>query len=480
MTETIEEMLDTDSQIDDESRAILDTKIQIASNGDFIYPQGQKLSREELIAAINYNRDNNYPKYKRLMNFYLSKDMSANYKRNGPDHHVVVAMAKYLVDTYNGYFAGLPPVLTLPDQNNDDKLQDWLNQTSFVDKLSELSKEVDIYGKSYIFVYQNEDAETCVTIVPPTKSFMIYDDSVEHAPIAYIRYSYDALKQTNFYVYYKDETQVYAKSQLIDTQPNVYGRVPAVQFVANNEKTGMLEPIQTLLQSLNDVMSQIANQIDYFSDSYLKIIGAKFPVDPKSGKIQIPDLRKNRVLMLNPVDGTGVTPDADFIKKPDGGEMQENYLDRIVKDIYEGALVPDPTDQNFNGNQSGVSMKYKYWAMQTKSAGKERKFTQALRNLFKIVFSTDKVLNRQQNAWRDMKFVFTRNVPTDLAGEISAAKDAEGLVSKQTQLSLLSFVKNPQAEIDQMNKEQRDQIKNVQLASGSLTDAEKDADDDEQ
>lgn len=451
--------------------------LQQASNGDYIYPAGERLSKDELLMAILTNAKMRNG-YKKMMALYLAKDNRNYNKQFGPDHHIVVPMAKYLIDTYNGYFLGIPPVFALPNTNDNEKLQDWLNETSFVDKLSELSREVDIYGKSYLFVYQNEDAQTCITILPPTKCFMIYDDSVERAPMCFVRYTYDALKRLNFTVYYADEVQVYNDSQLADTKINVYKRVPAVQFIANDDKNSMLEPVQTLLESLNDAMSQKANQLDYFSDSYLKIIGAKFPVDPKTGKMQVPDLKTNKVLFLNPIDGSGVTPSADFISKPDGDGMQEHYIDRIVKYIYEGALVPDPTDQNFNGNQSGVSMKYKYWAMQTKSASKERKFTQSLRNLFKIVFAGGMVLpDSEKDVWRDMKFTFVRNVPTNLEGEIEAAKNAEGLVSKQTQLSLLSFVQNPQTEIEQMQKEQRDQIQNVRKASGSLTDAESDNDD---
>ncbi len=69
-----------------------------------------------------------------------------------------------------------------------------------------------------------------------------------------------------------------------------------------------------------------------------------------------------------------------------------------------------------------------------------------------------------------MKFHFTRNLPDDISSMISAAKNAEGMVSQQTQLSLLPFVKDPQAEIEQINKEKQENIKNAQQAAGSLPD----------
>ena len=73
------------------------------------------------------------------------------------------------------------------------------------------------------------------------------------------------------------------------------------------------------------------------------------------------------------------------------------------------------------------------------------------------------------------------NVPDDVASMISAAKDAEGLVSKRTQLKLLpGIVDDPDNEIKQMEKEKQDSIKNAQQAVGSLPDYMKQSDSDDQ
>ena len=54
---------------------------------------------------------------------------------------------------------------------------------------------------------------------------------------------------------------------------------------------------------------------------------------------------------------------------------------------------------------------------------------------------------------------------------ISAAKDAEGLVSQRTQMKLLpGIVDDPDAEIEEIKKEKTEYIKNAQEAVGSLPD----------
>lgn len=450
--------------------------LQKASNGDYIYPAGEKLSYDEIRAAITDNKDTNRKTYKRMMNLYLSKkpdDFEFKPRELGPDYHLFSGLPAYIVDTFNGFFAGIPPVLQLPDQNENEKLQDWLNYSSFVDKLNEISKQVDIYGRSYFFVYQNEEAMTNVTVLPPTHAIMVYDDTVDRAPLAFIRYSYDTDKRLLCHVYYNDEVQTYFNDDLTDTKVNVYKQIPAICFYENDEKTSVYSNIETLLNALDDALSQKANQVSYFDNAYMVISGAEFSKDHK------PDFKRNRLLLLKPTNNSNGKVDAKFLSKPDADTMQENHINRLINLIFWDAKVPNPSDESFGQNASGIALQYKYQPMNEKAATKERKFTQALRALFKVVFSSGMVLSSSdKNAWRDLKFTFTRNRPLDLDSAVKTAQDAEGLVSKQTQLSLLPFVSDPSAEIEQMQKEQRDQIKNVRAASGSLTDAEKDDSDD--
>lgn len=455
------------------ARTILNS-LQIGAQNDFMYPVDKKLSAEEIISAINYNRANLRPHYKKLMHMYLNKDTREHEPRQlGPDNHVHVAIAKYLVDTYNGYFAGIPPTFQLPDEKDNQALQNWINYSSLADKLSALSKQVDIYGRSYAFLYQNEESNTNFTIVTPTHGLMIYDDTVEKAPLCFIRYSYDTLKRLQCDVYYKDEVQTYINDQLTDTKVNVYKQVPAVEFCATDEKIGLFEPVFDTINQLNKVLSEKANQDEDFDNALLSIIGARFPRDPKTGETKVPNLKHNRLLFMNPIDN-GVKPEIKYLAKPDADNIQEHLIKHYTDSIYNDTGIPNPYDENFGQNVSGIALQFKFNPMSNKAMSKERKFIQSLRKMFSILFNAGIIVSdNRADELNQMKFTFARNLPEDLKSEIEAAKEAEGLVSKKTQLSLLPFVSDPQAEIDQMDKEQRDQIHNVRLASGSLTDAEK-------
>lgn len=456
----------------------------VTRNGTFIYPKDQELSKDELFGFIDYNTQYLMPKYRENMKLYLSQHMILNTesKEMGPDNKLVVNLPKYIVDTYNGYFLGIPPKVSLEKGNDNDMLQTWLSHVSFFDKLNEISKQADIYGRSIGFIYQNENAETGFTYVSPTKAFIVYDDTIERNPLAFVRYEY--FENENEYqargdIYYSNEVYHFENNQLDpDSRINPYKLVPAVEFYENEERQGVYDPVKTLVNALDKAISQKGNQVEYFDNAYLAMVGIHLPEDSKTGK-PIINIKQNRFLYLPNVDSQS-NPDVKFISKPDGDQMQENYIQRLSDWIYQITMVPNPADDSFAGNASGVALEYKYLPMKDKAGSKERKFTKSLRALFRAIFSTGQVISASgSDDWENLQFQFTRNIPKDIASAIAAAKQAEGLVSQRTALSLLPFVDDPDEEIKQMEKEKQDSIKNAQQVVGSLPDYMKQSDSDD-
>ena len=97
-------------------------------------------------------------------------------------------------------------------------------------------------------------------------------------------------------------------------------------------------------------------------------------------------------------------------------------IDHLQKSIYENTEIANLRDENFANNASGVAMQYKLLSMQNKADSKERKFTKALKQMYKIVFQTLFDNDSQREQWSTLKFHFTRNLPDDISSMISAAK----------------------------------------------------------
>ncbi len=401
-------------------------------------------------------------------------------KQTGADNRLVVNLPKYLVDTYNGFFSGIAPKISLDDDKENQKLQDWNNTNSFVDKLNEISKQADIYGKSYAFVYQDEDSQTRVTYCSPSHAFMVYDDTVNREPLAFVRYHYDNSSDATAKgtIYYSDASYDFVGSTISpEPTPNLYKLVPAVEFYENEERQGVFDGCITLINELDRALSQKANQVEYFDNAYLYMLGIQLEKDRDTGQPML-DLKNDRFIYA-PAD-TAVNGKIGFVSKPDGDNMQENLINRLTEWIFQTAMIPNMNDQAFSGNSSGVALQYKLLPMKNRASNKERKFVHSLRHLYQIIFSVGTVLpDSSKNKWQDLSFQFTRNMPANIADEVNSAVNASGIVSKETALSLLSFIDDPKSEINRMEKEKDEEMKRVSQLSPAAMDFQKVNSDDE-
>lgn len=434
----------------------------ITDNGLFTYPADEELSSDDLKNFIDYHTGMMAKKYRKHNQYYIGDHDILHAKPKGgdrPDNHIVYNLCNYAVDSFNGYFIGIPPKITLEDKVANESLKEWQDLNSFQDLLSELSKQADIYGRSYLLAYQDENSQTRAAVIDPQRAFMIYDDSIQHRRMAFVRYWYDDDATLHGDIYFSNQTYHFdndARYELNAGAPNLFKQVPAIEFVENEDRLGIVSQIQSLNNALDRAVSQKANQNEYFDNAYMFIRGMELPEDEETG-LPLLNLDGNQIIYA-PSSENG---EAGFLTKPDGDQMQENLINRLIDSIFQVAKVANLKDESFSGNSSGVSLKYKLLPMQNAAVNKERKFTQALREFYSIIFA---VTEPQPNV-QDLGFKFTRNLPVNLADEAGTASKLEGIVSKETQLGTLSIVDDPQAEIDKMNAEDKEKMKSTMLTS---------------
>lgn len=67
-------------------------------------------------------------------------------------------------------------------------------------------------------------------------------------------------------------------------------------------------------------------------------------------------------------------------------------------------------------------------------------------------------INREldKDAIQDLTFTFTRNVPKSVRDEMEMYLQAGGQVSQQTLMSLVSFIDNPQQEMERIENEEKE------------------------
>ena len=367
----------------------------------------------------------------------LHQDKKPNYK---PDNRIVANFPKYIVDTMNGFFIGNPIKIAC----DDDAVADWVDYLDQYndqdDNNAELSKICSIYGHGYEMYYVNEDSELCITYLNPMEAFMIYDESIIERPLYFVRRYVDY--EGNEWGSISDSENVrhfqYSSGiKWLDEKPHYFGDVPATEYLENAERQSIFAAVLSMVNAYNKAISEKANDVDYFADAYLKVLGTK--IDSEDVRF----MRDNRVINYYGEDSDKII--ADFMSKPSADETQENLLDRMERLIFQISMVANISDENF-GASSGIAMKYKLQAMNNLRKTKERKFTSGMNRRYKLLFGHP-LRKVPADAWVQLKYIFTPNLPSNILEEAQIAAQLSGIVSRETQLGVLSIVDNVQDEL---------------------------------
>lgn len=416
----------------------------------FRIPKDTEMNLSLLQEFLDAHREEVNNRYQKLKDAYesdheiLHAPAKPAYK---PDNRIVVNFTKYIVDTMNGFFLG-NPIKTMADDNAVSDFVEYLEQYNDQDdNNAELSKLCSIYGKAYEMYYTDEEAELCITYLSPVESFMIFDESILERPLFFVRRYTDRNNHEYGSISDKYGVRNFAVTGglrwLDEWQPHHFGNVPATEYVENAEKQGLAEPILSMQNAYNKAISEKANDVDYFADAYLKILGALVESE------DIAFIRDTRVLNLVGEDAEKIV--AEFMDKPSNDAAQENLLARLERLIFNISMVANISDENF-GASSGIALRYKLQAMSNLEKTKERKFVSGMNRRYKILFGhpASKV---PADAWVQLSYQFTPNIPANLLEEAQIAAQMEGITSHETQLRVLSVVDNVRDELDKIAEE---------------------------
>lgn len=417
----------------------------------FIEPAGTEMTIDLLREYINKHKER-FPHYQELLDAYtgrypiLDTDKKPSWK---PDNRLVVNYAKYITDTMNGFFIGVPIKVSHPDKNIADYL-DYLDQYNDQDdNNAELSKICSIYGHGYEMLFTDEQGEIGITYMNPMDCFIIYDDSILHRPMYAVRWYIDSenvlrgsWSDGNYIQYFKQNGDYEYDGE---PKPHYFGDVPIVEYVENEEKQGIYENVLTLINEYNKALSEKANDVDYYADAYLKILGAKLKEET------LKDLRSNRIINFAGQDTDKLI--VEFMQKPDADGTQEHLIERLEKLIFQISMVSNISEESFGSTTSGVALKYRLQSMNNLRKTKERKFTSGMNRRYKMIAHCP-ASPMAEDSWVDIDYQFTANLPANLLEESEIAGNLSGITSQKTQLKVLSCVDSAEDELEEIEKEQ--------------------------
>lgn len=388
------------------------------------------------------------PRYRYLENLYkgfhdiFNLPEKENWK---PDNRLAVNFPKFITDVFLGYGYGIPTKKSHPDDSANEAIADFDRRNRIEDHDFEMIKNVCKYGHAFEYMYQDEEAHTRVARNTPIEAFVVYENTLRKAAKFSVRYGYKNDSVTKYgEILTKEYIQEFDGDKLGKKKPNPYGKINIVEWIMNEERMSIYEVIAGLSEVYNKTIGEKANDVDAFAEAYLAILGAE--IDDEG----VRRIRDDRIINMF---GTDNAKDilVQFLQKPTADGTQENLLDRVERLIHKTSMVPDINSESF-GNASGVALEYKLQPLSNLAKFLDRKIQKSMSKRYKL-FCTLSTNIANRDAWEDIEYKAMRNIPRNLKEEAETAKDLEGVVSKETQLGVLSIVPNPADEIKKMDKE---------------------------
>ena len=410
----------------------------------------------ELVNEYIRKHEERMPRYNYLENLYDGFHDIFNLPEKEdwkPDNRLAANFPKYITDVFLGYAYGVPIKRSHKVKEVSDAIKEFDRLNKMDEHDYELAKKICKYGHAFEYFYQDEEALTRVSDHSPKEIFVVYENTLRKAAYFAVRYGVKDDGYTKYgEILTREEIITFDGDEIKERDANPYGKINVVEYVMNNERMGLYEEIAGLTESFNKGIGEKANDVEAFAEAYLAVIGSELDDE---GVMRI---RDNRLINIY---GTDNAKDVlvQFLTKPTADETQENHLDRLERLIHKISMIPDVNSEDFGG-ATGAALDRRMQSMSNLAKTMDEKIKKSQSKRYKL-FCTLSTNCSDQNAWKDIEYTVTRNVPRNLIEEAQTAQGLEGIVSQETQLSVLSIVDDPKEEIKKIEKEEEKAKKSI-------------------
>lgn len=436
----------------------------------FTYPRKEYNERDldfNLISKLIKNHSENVSSVlENKQQYYLGKHY-AKQREMGPNNKTVSNHAKDITDTATGYFMGnAVKYINTADSNIEPLLLAFDNaEIDEVDHDNAL--DMSVYGKSYEYVYAAEGTNVLrVKNLEPENTFIVYDDSIEQkelfAVYYYERKNSDTNKSEKRLVIFTQNlmyTAVLNSSGTIETlsepQEHFMGELPIIEYQNNKHRIGDFEQQIPLIDAYNTLMSARVDDKEQFVDSILLLYGSQLASNSKEAEEAAEALRKYKLLEL-PIDSK-----AEYLTHTLDENGTEILRKAIKEDIYTFSHVPNLSDENFAGNSSGVAMEFKLLGLEMITKIKERYYKKGLRKRIRIFCRYLGLKSIELDA-NSIVPSFSRGLPKNLLELSQIIANLSDRVTARTLISLLPFVEDPDAELEQLSQQKAEAVQKQQ------------------
>ncbi len=481
------------------------------------------LTDENIPAIINQAMDvhlNNARECNYLINYYLGEQSILNREKDiRPEirNDVVMNFAWQTVRDVKGYVIGngVKYVLrSLKEQDELNKLNTMFNVKEKTSVDMDLMELMLVCGVAYRFALadntlEEEEGKFKLVVGDPRNTFVVrsrevgnevklactFYDVDEETPAGIVRYTvYEVFTNKKRYRYKAVQGYSVTEEELVEGYPmsNIYKNIPIEEYSCNMWKTGIFEPVITILDAINTLASNYTDDIEQNVNAKLVISG----IDARQLNEEILDSEGNvigtgrdaiisRDLITFSGD-KGIEQKVYFVNTDLDYNGTQNLITLLKEELLNILGIPDRKTRGNGGGDTGQAVMYRDgWAsLETVAKGIEGRWKLAERQMLKTILTLLKTQGAIKNlSTYDINIEFSRNKLDNLLNKVQAGAlmNSMELYDPVDITNLMDIVSNAQEMVergkeywDAKHKENEEKaVKMAEMNKPEETEAEK-------
>ena len=351
-----------------------------------------------------------------LWEYYKGRQPSLWRKREYKDwltSHIVENRANEIVSFKVGYTAGKPITYVSSVSGNEvsrsvAKLNDAMRIIGKYTKDKELIEWQMICGLGYRYVTQEQNPLKKIPFdlftLDPRNTFVIRKNDYSQKVVAGVSYVTDENGNIRFEVFTEDAQFNFRQGGgAVETQANLFGMIPIIEYPANNARLGCFEIVLTMLDAINDFDCARNEAVEQFVQSLLVLYNCQVDEGTTADTI-----RAAGMILLKSVG------DAKADVKVLAEQLDQSQNQTLKDDMYNSVLqivgVPSQSSSGTSdsSNNGAVVLKNGWQGAETRATEFEAMFKLPEMEMLQVVSVICNVLNKGEYSFDpevlDIKF----------------------------------------------------------------------------
>lgn len=412
----------------------------------------EKMNNKTIIDKMISEYHSNLPHYQRMKKYYDGKhDICSDdtFIRAGTSDRAIYInwISKFISEEIS--YGLNKPVSYISKSGNLNLEKDISKAIEHYDLNHDqkLMRELEIYGLCYCLYYFDKAGRLSERILNPTNAIAYCDE--DGNVIRFIYFYEKKYIDGNFYnVYYPDgKIEIYKNNALIETDHHYLGCMPVSVCQIEYSET-IYAKIKELNDSYNELVSNQQCLISEFKDAYIAMCAEG--LSPENMKDFVKTVKdKEAGMIFYPKNKP------EWLIKNINDTAIKNQMNELKENLYAQSGHID-FNEKLSSNLSGV-------ALQSRLTGLDQRVNMVLNPVLNALYERVRFIciylfisKNTQYDFTDIKILPNVDIPIDILSKVAEAQNLSGIVSLQTRLERLSFIENPQLEIERLKKEQAD------------------------